>query len=52
MKRKDYKRLQFDFHKDSIKRLDELIQMINAGVIGEIVNIKSADGDIVKIIVE
>ena len=32
--------------------IDALIQMINAGVVGEIVNIKSADGDIVKIIVE
>ncbi|MGD9761959.1 MAG: hypothetical protein AB7U52_05990 [Candidatus Izemoplasmatales bacterium] len=32
--------------------IDELIGMINAGVVGEIVNVKSADGDIVKIIVE
>ncbi|HOO44221.1 MAG TPA: hypothetical protein PKU69_04030 [Bacillota bacterium] len=32
--------------------VDSLIQMINAGVVGEIVNVKSADGDIVKIVVE
>ncbi|MDY0338934.1 MAG: hypothetical protein RBQ78_04155 [Acholeplasmataceae bacterium] len=32
--------------------IDELISMINSGVVGEIVNVKSADGDIVKIIVE
>ncbi len=32
--------------------IDALIQMINAGVVGEIVNIKSADGDIVRIVVE
>ncbi|MBN2540012.1 MAG: hypothetical protein JXB08_00650 [Bacilli bacterium] len=32
--------------------IDALIQMINTGVVGEIVNVKSADGDIVKIIVE
>ncbi len=32
--------------------VDALIQMINAGAIGEIVNIKSADGDVVKIVVE
>ena len=32
--------------------IDELIGMINSGVVGEIVNVKSADGDIVKILVE
>lgn len=32
--------------------VDELIGMINSGVVGEIVNIKSDDGDIVKIVVE
>ncbi|MFA7076449.1 MAG: hypothetical protein WC152_07295 [Candidatus Izemoplasmatales bacterium] len=32
--------------------IDELIGMINAGVIGEIVNVKSADGDIIRIVVE
>jgi len=32
--------------------MDALIQMINSGAIGEIVNISSADGDKVKIIVE
>lgn len=32
--------------------LDSLIQMVNAGALGEIVNIKSADGDIVRIVIE
>ena len=32
--------------------VDELIQMINTGAVGEIVNVESADGDIVKVIVE
>ena len=32
--------------------IDALLQMINAGVIGEIVNVKSGDGDIVRIVVE
>lgn len=32
--------------------MDTLIQMINSGAIGEIVNITSADGDKIKIIVE
>ena len=32
--------------------IDMLIQMINSGVVGELVNIKSADGDIVRITVE
>ena len=32
--------------------VDMLIQMINSGVMGEIVNVKSADGDIIKIVVE
>jgi hypothetical protein len=32
--------------------IDSLIQMINAGVVGELVNVESADGDIVKIVVE
>lgn len=32
--------------------IDELIGMINSGVVGEIVNVKSADGDIVRIVVE
>ncbi|XMB73168.1 hypothetical protein RJI07_04440 [Mycoplasmatota bacterium WC30] len=32
--------------------IDMLIQMVNSGVVGEIVNVKSADGDIVKVIVE
>jgi hypothetical protein len=32
--------------------MDALIQMINSGAIGEIINITSADGDKIKIIVE
>lgn len=32
--------------------VDMIIQMINSGVVGEIVNIKSADGDLVRIVVE
>jgi len=32
--------------------IDSLIQMINSGVVGEIVNIKSAEGDEVRIVVE
>lgn|GEM_PF-314379 len=32
--------------------IDTLIQMINAGAIGELVNVKSADGDNVKIVIE
>jgi hypothetical protein len=32
--------------------IDQLIQMINSGVVGELVNVESADGDIVKIVVE
>jgi hypothetical protein len=32
--------------------IDELIGMINSGVVGEIVNVKSADGDVVRIVVE
>jgi len=44
------------FKLDSIDELDmdvdELIDMINSGVVGEIVNITSSEGDVVKIIVE
>jgi hypothetical protein len=32
--------------------IDALIQMINTGVVGELVNVESADGDIVRIVVE
>jgi hypothetical protein len=32
--------------------IDAIIQMVNAGVVGELVNIKSADGDIVRIVIE
>ena len=31
--------------------IDSLIQMINTGVVGEIVNVESADGDVVRIVV-
>ncbi|MDY0294784.1 MAG: hypothetical protein RBQ71_03150 [Acholeplasmataceae bacterium] len=32
--------------------IDALLQMINSGVMGEIVNVESADGDVVRIVVE
>lgn len=32
--------------------VDMLIEMINAGVIGELVNVHSADGDVVRVVVE
>lgn len=32
--------------------VDTLIQMVNSGAIGELVNITSADGDLVRIVVE
>jgi len=32
--------------------VDTLIEMINSGAIGEIVNVKSADGDVIRILVE
>jgi hypothetical protein len=32
--------------------IDSILEMINAGSVGELVNIESADGDIVKIVVE
>lgn len=32
--------------------IDELLEMIHSGVSGELVNIQSADGDIIKIVVE
>ncbi len=32
--------------------VDALIQMINAGAVGELVNVSSADGDTVKIVIE
>jgi len=37
---------------DSDIDIDALLEMISAGVMGEIVNIESADGDHVKIVVE
>ena len=38
--------------KDSDIDIDALLDMINAGVMGEIVNVQSADGDNVRIVVE
>ncbi|MBU1141995.1 MAG: hypothetical protein KKG64_05670 [Firmicutes bacterium] len=38
--------------KDSDIDIDALLEMISAGVMGEIVNIQSADGDNVRIVVE
>lgn len=32
--------------------IDAILEMINQGFVGEIVNVESADGDIVKIVVE
>lgn len=32
--------------------IDSIIEMINGGAVGELVNIESADGDIVRIVVE
>jgi ribosomal protein S17 len=32
--------------------IDAILEMVNQGFVGEIVNIESADGDIVKIVVE
>jgi len=38
--------------KDADIDIDALIEMISAGVMGEIVNVQSADGDNVRIVVE
>jgi len=32
--------------------IDQLISMVNSGAIGELINIKSAEGDVVRIVVE
>ncbi|MDD3126703.1 MAG: hypothetical protein WC479_03885 [Candidatus Izemoplasmatales bacterium] len=32
--------------------IDDLISIINSGAVGELVNVKSADGDVVRIVVE
>jgi hypothetical protein len=32
--------------------IDSIIEMVNTGAVGELVNIESADGDIVRIVVE
>ncbi len=37
---------------DSDLDIDTLIEMINSGAVGELVNIKSSDGDVVRIVVE
>jgi len=46
------KKFNIDSLEDIDLDVDALIEMINSGAIGELVNIKSADGDIVKIVVE
>jgi hypothetical protein len=46
------KKFNIDSLDDMDIDVDMLIQMINSGAIGEIVNIKSADGDVVRIVVE
>ncbi len=46
------KKFKLDALEDVDIDVDALIEMINAGVIGEIVNVQSAEGDIVKITVE
>jgi hypothetical protein len=46
------KKFNIDSLDDIDLDVDTLIEMINSGAIGELVNIKSADGDIVKIVVE
>ncbi|MBN2503741.1 MAG: hypothetical protein JXB20_00180 [Bacilli bacterium] len=46
------KRFNIDSLNDTDIDIDQLIEMVNSGVVGEIVNVKSADGDIVKIVVE
>jgi ribosomal protein S17 len=38
--------------KDNDIDIDAILEMVNQGFVGEIVNIESADGDIVKIVVE
>lgn len=44
-------KLNMNLHDADID-IDALLQMINSGVMGEIVNVESADGDIVRIVVE
>lgn len=46
------KKFNIDSLDDFDLDVDTLIEMINSGAIGELVNIKSADGDVVKIVVE
>jgi len=46
------KKFNIDAMDDMDIDVDMLIEMINSGVIGEIVNVKSADGDIVRVVVE
>lgn len=46
------KKFNIDAIDDMDIDVDMLIEMINSGVIGEIVNVKSADGDIVRVVVE
>lgn len=44
-------KLNMNLHDADID-IDALLQMINSGVMGEIVNVESADGDVVRIVVE
>lgn len=46
------KKFNIDSLDDSEIDIDMLIQMVNSGAIGELINIKSADGDIIRIVVE
>lgn len=46
------KKFMTNYSNDFDFDVDELIEMIHTGASGELVNIKSADGDIVKIVVE
>ncbi len=46
------KKFNIDALDDMDLDVDMLIEMINSGAIGEIVNVKSADGDFVRVVVE
>lgn len=46
------KKLMGNYTGDFNLDIDELVEMIQTGAHGELVNIKSADGDIIKIVVE
>ncbi|MDD4184178.1 MAG: hypothetical protein WC251_01070 [Candidatus Izemoplasmatales bacterium] len=46
------KKFKLDKLEDVDIDVDSLIDMVNSGAIGELVDVKSADGDVVKIVVE